>query len=51
MRAKRKPAEYKNVHKSVLALDNEDSYSFKNVREWIKHNKEQNFNATISSTK
>lgn len=41
MRAKRKPAEYKNVHKSVLALDNEDSYSFKNVREWIKHNKEQ----------
>ncbi len=34
-RAKRKPAEYKNIHPSVLALPDEDNYSFKNVKEWI----------------
>ena len=39
MRAKRKPAEYKNVHKIVLALPDDDIYSFKNVKEWIKENK------------
>ena len=40
-RAKRKPAEYKNIHSSVLALSDEDNYSFKNVKEWIKESKEQ----------
>ena len=41
MRAKRKPAEYKNIAKSVLALPDDDTYSFKNVKEWIKENKLQ----------
>ena len=41
MRAKKKPAEYKNINKSVLATPDEDTYSFKNVKEWIKENKEQ----------
>ena len=39
MRAKKKPAEYKNIAKSVLALPDDDTYSFKNVKEWIKENK------------
>ena len=41
MRAKKKPAEYKNVSKKVLALPEDDRYSFKNVKEWIKDTKEQ----------
>ena len=41
MRAKRKPAEYKNISKKVLALPDDDKYSFKNVKEWIKESKEQ----------
>ena len=41
MRAKKKPAEYKNVNKEVLALPDEDNYSFKNVKEWIKESKDQ----------
>ena len=40
MRKKRKPAEYKNISKVVLTLPDDDKYSFKNVKEWIKHNKE-----------
>ena len=40
MRKKRKPAEYKNVNERVLVLPDDDTYSFKNVKEWIKHNKE-----------
>ena len=36
MRANKKPAEYKNIAKSVLALPDDDTYSFKNVKEWIK---------------
>ena len=40
MRKKRKPAEYKNVSKVVLALPDEDEYSFKNVKEWIKESKD-----------
>ena len=40
MRAKRKPAEYKNIHPSVLALPEENEYSMKNVKEWIKEAKE-----------
>ena len=41
MRAKKKPAEYKNIAKSILALPDDDTYSFKNVKEWIKENKLQ----------
>ena len=40
MRKKRKPAEYKNINKTVLALPDDDIYSLKNVKGWIKHNKE-----------
>ena len=41
MRKKRKPAEYKNINKTVLALPDDDRYSFKNVKEWIKETKDQ----------
>ena len=41
MRKKRKPAEYKNISKKVLALPDDDIYSFKNVKEWIKESKDQ----------
>ena len=41
MRKKRKPAEYKNVSKVVLALPDDDIYSFKNVKEWIRETKDQ----------
>tara|TARA_Y100000593_G_scaffold5236_1_gene10281 strand:+ start:41 stop:637 length:597 start_codon:yes stop_codon:yes gene_type:complete len=41
MRAKKKPAEYKNVSKKVLALPDDNRYSFKNVKEWIKETKDQ----------
>ena len=41
MRAKKKPAEYKNVSKKVLALPDDDIYSFKNVKEWIRETKDQ----------
>ena len=40
MRAKKKPADYKNVAKSVLELSDDDKYSFKNVKEWINHSKD-----------
>ena len=40
MRAKKKPADYKNVAQSVLNLPDEDKYSFKSVKEWIKHSKD-----------
>ena len=40
MRKKRKPAELKNINKKVLALPDDDIYSLKNIKEWIKHNKE-----------
>ena len=39
MRKKRKPAEYKNISNVVLALPDDDTYSFQNVKEWIVHNK------------
>ena len=52
-RSKRKPAEYKNIHSSVLALPEDDNYSFKNVKEWIKEAKDQvsTFNKTARSFK
>ena len=40
MRAKKKPADYKNIAKSVLALPDDDKYSFKNVKTSIKHSKD-----------
>ena len=40
MRAKKKPADYKNIAKSVLALPDDDKYSFRNVKKWIKHSKD-----------
>lgn len=51
MRAKKKPAEYKNIAKSVLALPEDDKYSMKNVKEWIKESKDQvaAFNKTARS--
>ena len=41
MRAKKKPAEYKNIAKSVLELSDDDKYSLKNVKEWIRESKDQ----------
>ena len=40
MRAKKKPAEYKNIAKSVLDLPDDDKYSFKNVTVWIRKSKD-----------
>tara|TARA_B100000131_G_C17826491_1_gene495826 strand:+ start:58 stop:651 length:594 start_codon:yes stop_codon:yes gene_type:complete len=53
MRAKKKPAEYKNIAKSVLDLPDDDKYSMKNVKEWIKEAKDQvaAFNKTARSLK
>ena len=50
-RAKRKPAEYKNVHSTVLDLPDDHNYSFKTVKGWIKESKEQvaAFNKTARS--
>ena len=51
MRAKKKPAEYKNIAKSVLDLPDDDKYSFKNVKEWIRHSKDlvSEYNKTARS--
>jgi hypothetical protein len=51
MRAKKKPADYKNIAKSVLALSDDDKYSFKNVKTWIKHSKDlvSEYNKTARS--
>jgi hypothetical protein len=51
MRAKKKPANYKNIAKSVLNLPDDDKYSFKNVKEWIKHSKDlvSEYNKTARS--
>ena len=40
MRANKKPAEYKNIAQSVLDLPDDDKYSFKNVKSWIRKSKE-----------
>ena len=40
-RSKKKTAEYKNVHPSVLQKPDDDSLSLKSVKKWIKHNKEK----------
>ena len=51
MRAKKKPAEYKNIAKSILDLPDDDKYSFKNVKEWIRHSKDlvSEYNKTARS--
>ena len=51
MRAKKKPAEYKNIAKSVLALPDDDKYSFKNVKAWIRKSKDllAEYNSTARS--
>ena len=40
-RSKKTPSENTSVHPKVLALPDEDNYSFKNVKEWIKEAKDQ----------
>lgn len=40
MRKKRKPAEYKNIHPLVIAKPDDDIYSLKNVKEWIRETKD-----------
>ena len=40
MRAKKKPAEYKNIAKSVLEKSDDDKLSMKNVKAWIKEAKD-----------
>ena len=40
-RSKKKTAEYKNVHPSVLQKPDDDPLSLKSVKKWIKHNKEK----------
>ncbi len=35
-RLKENPPQYKNIAKSVLELDDDDTFSLKNVRKWIK---------------
>lgn len=40
MRKKRKPAEYKNIHHTVLSKPENDKLSMKNVKGWIKEAKE-----------
>ena len=40
-RSKRAPAEYKNIHPSVLLKPDDDPLSVKSIKKWIKHNKEK----------
>ena len=40
MRKKRKPADYKNIHPTVLAKPEIDKLSMKNVKAWIKEAKD-----------
>jgi hypothetical protein len=51
MRGKKKPADYKNIAKSVLALPDDDKYSFKSVKQWIRHSKDlvSEYNKTARS--
>ena len=39
-RLKKNPPKLKHVHPNVLALPDEDTFSLKNVRQWIKTQKE-----------
>ena len=40
-RKKKTPAEYKNVHRNVLAKPDDDPLSLKSIKKAIKHNKEK----------
>ena len=40
-RKKKAPAEYKNIHPSVLSKPDDDPLSVKSIKKWIKHNKEK----------
>jgi len=40
-RAKENPPQYKNIHPSVLAKDEDDMLAFEKVRNWIKAQKEE----------
>ena len=40
-RKKKAPAEYKNVHRNVLAKPDDDPLSLKSIKKSIKHNKEK----------
>ena len=40
-RKKKAPAEYKNVHRNVLAKPDDDSLSLKSIKKSIKHNKDK----------
>jgi len=40
-RAAKKPAKYKNIHPSILELDDNNPLSMKSVKGWIKHNREK----------
>jgi len=40
-RKKKAPAEYKNIHPSVLQKSDDDPLSVKSIKKWIKHNKEK----------
>lgn len=40
-RAAKKPPKYKNIHPDVKALDDDNTLSVKNVKEWEKHNKDR----------
>jgi len=41
VRAAKKPPAYKNIHEEVKALDDDNTLSVKNVKEWEKHNKDR----------
>ena len=40
-RKKKAPAEYKNVHRNVLAKPDDDPLSLKSIKQSIKHNKDK----------
>jgi len=40
-RAAKKPPKYKNIHPDVKALDDDNTLSVKNVKEWERHNKDR----------
>jgi hypothetical protein len=39
-RLKANPPQYKNIHPSILALDDSDELSMKSVKGWIKHQRD-----------
>ena len=39
-RAAKGPVEYKNIHPVVVALPDEQPFSYMKIKEWMKHNRE-----------